>query len=1057
MKIFPLIVAVMMLFASSAKATPITDGQDPRMDLQVNEINRFPVHSSFFVFEDAEKAKQRDKTVSQRYLSLEGEWLFNWVENFDQKPDSFYMEAFDGDVAWDRMVVPGIWELNGFGDPEYVNSGFAWKGHFKSNPPFVPIKDNHVGSYRRTITIPDSWKGQQVIAHFGSVTSNILLYVNGKFVGYAEDSKAAAEFDVTPFIHPGENLFAFQVSRWCDGSYCEDQDMWRLSGVARECYLYSRDKKVHIDDVRIGQDLVNNYTDGHLNVTLKGKLSAPSVTIYDAEGQAVEVEGQWQKTIDEMSYSCTLKYVRPWTSETPCLYTILISDGNNFITQRVGFRHVEIGMRNGVEQLLVNGQPILIKGVDRHEIDPDGGYVVSRERMLQDIQLMKEFNINAVRTSHYPCDPYWYDLCDEYGIYVVAEANQESHGFGFYERDADKRPIVKQVFRDQILKRNQHNVAVNYNHPSVIIWSLGNETADSPNFTDAFTWIRSQDQMRPIQFHPARKGKNTEIFCPMYMSQEECERYAKSTAPEDHMPLIQCEYSHAMGNSSGGFKEYWNLIRRYPKYQGGFIWDFVDQALHVMDNDRVFGQAADSPFEYNYRYGGDYNDYDPSDNNFNCNGLFSPDRKPNPQAYEVRYFQQNIWATASADEIVQGKVNVYNENFFRNIDNVRMDWAVIHDGDTIKTGSIPSLDVKPQQVRQYQLPIDVDMRFMGEYFLNISFRLNSAEPLLDKDFTVATAQIPIQCKRVKSHSVVPENKIKIDKLARKIYTNNLEITFNNDGFIGNYVYKGRRMLGEGGSVRPNFWRAPTDNDFGAKLNQKYQIWKNPEMHLASFEMSKEKVGPFRMKGATVRVSYKVPSVHGKLTMTYIISPDECMMVSEQLSIDKDYIDTLPYMFRFGMVIQMPYDMDQSRFYGRGPVENYLDRKDSQHVGIYGQTADEQFYPYIRPQETGNKSDVRWWMQTSSDNKGIYISSDSLFYASALHYDISMLDDGDKKHQRHPEQLKKSRYTVLCLDGQQMGLGGINSWGAMPMDKHMLHPRMLRKFTFVIRPISGSMP
>lgn len=1038
-----------MFAMSTMYATDIPDRQDPRMDLQVNEINRFAMHSSFFAFEDADKAMKRDKTASQRYLSLEGQWWFHWVENFDQKPDNFYLTTLD-DTSWKTITVPGIWELNGFGDPEYVNSGFAWKGYFKANPPFAPVKDNHVGSYRRTITIPSNWNGQQIIAHFGSVTSNILFYVNGKFVGYAEDSKVAAEFDVTPYVHSGDNLFAFQVSRWCDGSYCEDQDMWRLSGVARECYLYCRDKKTHIDDVRVDQDLVNNYTDGQLKITLKGKLSTPSITVYDANGQVIKADGQWHHDTDGMSYSCLFKDVSPWTAETPYLYTALISDGRDFITQRIGFRHVEIGVHNGVEQLLVNGQPILIKGVDRHEMDPDGGYVISRERMLQDIRLMKEYNINAVRTSHYPCDPYWYELCDEFGIYVIAEANQESHGFGFYERDADKRPIVKPVFRDQIVKRNQHNVAVNYNHPSVIIWSLGNETADSPNFTDAFTWIRSQDKMRPIQFHPARKGNNTEIFCPMYMSQMECEEYARSNSPENHMPHIQCEYSHAMGNSSGGFKEYWELIRRYPKYQGGFIWDFVDQALHAKDHDTVIPR---------YRYGGDYNTYDPSDNNFNCNGLFSPDRKPNPQAYEVRYFQQNIWASASREDMLQGKVNVYNENFFRNIDNVRMDWAVICDGDTLQTGSINHLDVQPQQTKQYQLPIDVS-KFLttGEYFLNTSFRLNHAEPLLCKDFTVATAQIPLTCEKHINTGGEYDHVVRIDRDKHRIYTDNLEVTFNNnDGFIDNYVYKGHCMLGEGGRILPNFWRAPTDNDFGAKLNQKYQIWKNPEMHLANFKISRERIGAFSEKSAVVRVIYEIPSIHGKLAMTYVVSPDECITLSEQLFIDDDYIGTLPDMFRFGMTMQLPFDMDKSLFYGRGPVENYLDRKESQHVGVYSQTADEQFYPYIRPQETGTKSDIRWWMQTDKDRNGIYISSDNLFYVSALHYDISMLDDGDKKHQRHPEQLQKSRYTVLCLDGQQMGLGGINSWGTIPMDKHMLHPGMLRKFTFTISPMSKDNP
>ena len=552
-------------------------------DMQVNEINRFPTHTSFFAYENIPAAQEGNMKASGNYLSLEGQWKFKWVENADQRPTDFFAEGYD-DSQWGRMNVPGLWELNGYVDPIYVNIGFGWRGHFQNNPPNVPEKDNHVGSYRRVVNIPDSWNGKQVVAHFGSVTSNMYLWVNGQFVGYTEDSKMAAEFDLTPYLKKGDNLIAFQTFRWCDGSYCEDQDFWRLSGVARDCYLYARDKAIHIDDVRITPDLVNNYKDGRLNVKVNfsGKCNL-TFELFDADGKSVAVKALENLKGNTAEVTLDVKAPNKWTAETPYLYTLVVCPTTpnarftayEAIPQKVGFRKVEI--RNS--QLLVNGEAVYIKGADRHELDPDGGYVVSRERMIEDIKIMKRFNINAVRTCHYPDDPIWYDLCDEYGIYLCAEANQESHGFGYRPDSEAKKP----QFALQILQRNQHNVGVNFNHPSVIIWSMGNETVDGPNFTAAYQWIKSQDLSRPVHWEQAGGGPNTDIRCPMYASQEWCERYAKSERPEDQKPLIQCEYSHAMGNSCGGFKEYWDLVRRYAKFQGGFIWDFVDQALHGKD------------------------------------------------------------------------------------------------------------------------------------------------------------------------------------------------------------------------------------------------------------------------------------------------------------------------------------------------------------------------------------------------------------------------------------------------------------------------------------------
>ena len=1014
-------VLLIMMVAVSMPAI----AQQPTMtewhDLQVNEVNRYAVHTSF---------------PQANRLSLDGTWRFLWVEHANQRPTDFFRMDYDA-KNWVDMPVPGVWELNGYGDPEYVNVGFAWRGHFKNNPPEVPVKDNHVGSYRRAITIPADWTGKQVIAHFGSVTSNIYLWVNGQYVGYAEDAKVAAEFDVTPYIHSGENLIAFQTFRWCDGSYHEDQDFWRLSGVGRSCYLYAQDKTEHIQDIRITPDLINNYKDGTLAVKIwaVGKSDA-RLTLFDAAGKEVasQTVKSWQESQPKQG-GVVLHVNNPqkWTAETPYLYTLKIEYGHQVTTQRVGFRKVEIKDA----QLLVNGKPIYIKGVNRHEMDPDGGYVVSRERMIQDLQLMKRFNINAVRTCHYPDDPLWYDLCDEYGIYLCAEANQESHGFLYQNPSPSKDPI----FRQQIVERNQHNVAVNFNHPSVIIWSLGNETADSENFTAARQWILSQDQSRPIQYEPAGEGANTDIFCPMYMIQWHCEGYAKDNRKQK--PLIQCEYNHVMGNSGGGLKEYWDLVRKYPKFQGGFIWDFVDQALHGKDK-----QGRDI-----YTYGGDYNKYDPSDNNFNCNGLVSPDRVPNPHMYETGYEYQNIW-TEPVD-ITQGKLRIRNEYFFRDLSNYVMDWTLLCDGRVIRSGQVEQISCAPQGTVEVTLPLG-NCDGAGEYLLNVDYKLKNAEPLMQKGQTVAYQQLTVKPGTLALQDAtakLPSLKVKDSKRDTLLSVTNdaVNIQFNKvSGFMVRYTVADRQLLGEGGVLRPNFWRALTDNDMGGQFQKDNKVWKNPTLNLVTFHAEKVKKP---QSCVVVTAVYDMPDVKAQLTLTYHISGDGRIKVVEQLKTDKDAKQ--PDMARFGMVMQLPYEMERSAYYGRGPIENYGDRKLSQRIGIYNQTADEQFYPYIRPQENGLKSDVRWWNQTTAQGKGMRIEAVEPFSVSALHYAIEDLDEPKPaKGQRHSTQVPKSKYTNLCIDGAHTGVGGANSWSnwGLALPKYRV-PYQDRTFTFQFVPLN----
>ena len=1017
-------VLLIMMVAVMAVSMPAI-AQQPTMtewhDLQANEVNRYAVHTSF---------------PQANRLSLDGTWRFLWVEHADQRPTDFFRMDYDA-KNWVDMPVPGVWELNGYGDPEYVNVGFAWRGHFKNNPPEVPVKDNHVGSYRRTITIPTDWTDKQVIAHFGSVTSNIYLWVNGQYVGYAEDAKVAAEFDVTPYIHSGENLIAFQTFRWCDGSYHEDQDFWRLSGVGRSCYLYAQDKTEHIQDIRITPDLINNYKDGTLAVKIwaVGKSDA-RLTLLDAAGKEVasQTVKSWQESQPKQG-GVVLHVNNPqkWTAETPYLYTLKIEYGHQVTTQRVGFRKVEIKDA----QLLVNGKPIYIKGVNRHEMDPDGGYVVSRERMIQDLQLMKRFNINAVRTCHYPDDPLWYDLCDEYGIYLCAEANQESHGFLYQNPSPSKDPI----FRQQIVERNQHNVAVNFNHPSVIIWSLGNETADSENFTAARQWILSQDQSRPIQYEPAGEGANTDIFCPMYMIQWHCEGYAKDNRKQK--PLIQCEYNHVMGNSGGGLKEYWDLVRKYPKFQGGFIWDFVDQALHGKDK-----QGRDI-----YTYGGDYNKYDPSDNNFNCNGLVSPDRVPNPHMYETGYEYQNIW-TEPVD-ITQGKLRIRNEYFFRDLSNYVMDWTLLCDGRVIRSGQVEQISCAPQGTVEVTLPLG-NCDGAGEYLLNVDYKLKNAEPLMQKGQTVAYQQLTVKPGTLALQDAtakLPSLKVKDSKRDTLLSVTNdaVNIQFNKvSGFMVRYTVADRQLLGEGGVLRPNFWRALTDNDMGGQFQKDNKVWKNPTLNLVTFHAEKVKKP---QPCVVVTAVYDMPDVKAQLTLTYHISGDGRIKVVEQLKTDKD--TKQPDMARFGMVMQLPYEMERGAYYGRGPIENYGDRKLSQRIGIYNQTADEQFYPYIRPQENGLKSDVRWWNQTTAQGKGMRIEAVEPFSVSALHYAIEDLDEPKPaKGQRHSTQVPKSKYTNLCIDGAHTGVGGANSWSnwGLALPKYRV-PYQDRTFTFQFVPLN----
>ena len=1001
---------------------------------EINAVNRAPMHTNYFAYSSSEEAAKADKENSSNFMTLNGIWKFNWVKNADARPTDFYRTDYN-DKGWGQMKVPGVWEMNGYGDPIYVNVGYAWRNQYKNNPPYVPIENNHVGSYRKEIIIPAEWSGKEIFAHFGSVTSNMYLWVNGKYVGYSEDSKLEAEFNLTKYLKPGKNLIAFQVFRWCDGTYLEDQDFFRYSGVGRNCYLYSRNKK-YIQDIRVTPDLDSNYTNGTLNVALNLNGSGTvELNLTDPAGKSVataQVNGNGQKSV-VMDVSNPEK----WTAETPNLYTLTatLKNGSNtleVIPVKVGFRKIEL--KGG--QILVNGQPVLFKGADRHEMDPDGGYVVSRERMLQDILRMKQLNINAVRTCHYPDDNLWYDLCDQYGIYVVAEANIESHGMGYGKETLAKNPSYKKAH----MERNQRNVQRGYNHPSIIFWSLGNEAGYGPNFEQCYTWIKNEDKTRAVQYEQAGTNEFTDIFCPMYYDYDACKKYSEGNIDK---PLIQCEYAHAMGNSQGGFKEYWDLIRKYPKYQGGFIWDFVDQSNHWKNKDGIDI----------YGYGGDFNKYDASDNNFNDNGLISPDRRPNPHAHEVGYFYQSIWTTPG--DLSKGEIKVYNENFFRDLSAYYMEWQLLANGEVMQTGVVQDLNVAPQQTATLKLNLNTEKVCpCKELLLNVTYKLKAAETLMPAGSTVAYDQLTIRPYTAKALELKNQKASNLDIVVPVIKDNdhnylivegeNFIIEFNkHNGYLSRYEADGMQLLNPGAQLTPNFWRAPTDNDYGAGLQHRYAVWKNPGLKLTSLKQSIEN------EQAIVQAEYEMKAVKGKLFLTYVINNEGAVKVTQKMEAGKE--EKVSDMFRFGMQMQMPENFNEVEYYGRGPVENYADRNHSTLIGKYRQTVAEQFYPYIRPQETGTKTDLRWWRVLNISGNGLQFVGDAPFSASALNYSIESLDDGVQKDQRHSPEVAKAPFTNLCIDKVQMGLGCVNSWGTLPLEKYRV-PYQDYEFSFILTPV-----
>ena len=1010
----------------------------------INERNREPMHVTYFAYENKDLALRTDVQQSKYFEPLNGNWKFNWVDKPSDRPLEFWKINYD-DSHWTNFKVPATWEVNGYGIPIYTNIRYDFDYLIKPNPPHVPEQYNPVGSYRREIMIDKSWKGKDIYIQFGAVRSCFYLWVNGQWVGYSEDSKLPAEFNITKYVKAGQkNVIAFQVYRWSDGSYIEDQDMWRLAGVNRDVYMYARNP-VHIRDLQIISDLTDNYKNGRLSISLDFlnnndlalKNYKVSFELLDASGITLSKTSiPLDDSIKFKNIVIALNDPKKWSAETPYLYTVLttLTDKNGkeieVIPQKTGFRKVEI--KGGV--LYVNGKAILIKGVNRHEMDPFTGQVISKERMEQDVRIMKENNINAVRTSHYPNDPYWYELCDKYGLYVVDEADLETHGMGFGANSLSKKPdwFLQHFQRDsRVVERDK-------NHASVIIWSMGNEAGMGVNFKKCYEWIKHRDSSRPVEYEPASETPYSDIYCPMYPSPDEMVHHVKYDSVSNRKPFILVEYAHAMGNTDGNFNDYWDTIRKYyPHMQGGYIWDFVDQGFQKITD------RGDSI----WAYGGDYGVNMPSDQNFNCNGLVAPDRSLHPQMLEVKKEYQNIF-TFPAD-IMVGKIKVYNENFFKDLKDVYLEWELVADGNVIKKGKYESLDVPPQDSTLVDLHYSLPRMDYKEIFLNVYYKTKVAEGLINSDWEVAKDQLTLYS-HLNNVLVLPESdNLRVHFTDSFINVDNNKVKFvfsRHDGLIHQYIVDGNNLLKEGYDLKPNFWRPPTDNDFGAGLQEKLINWKRASHNYVLLGFN---IDSSNNKDIKLNMHYSLPDVYAYLDINYNLNGEGVIKVNE--SIHADSSKEVPMMFKFGMQMMLPKVYNQMEWYGRGPSENYCDRKDDAFVGLYKMNVHDQFHPYLRPQETGNKTDVRWVKLIDEKGRGLLISGDTVLNIATRHFLDEDLDDGLEKHNHHFGELKERNLTVLNIDLQQTGVGGINSWGSWPLKQYRLDYKDY-SYSFMITPI-----
>lgn len=1028
---------IILLFSGIASSQTPSDWEDPSRPSYNTE---FP-HVFRVPFADPATALKGDFTQSPWYLTLNGKWKFSYADNPDKREKDFYQVTYQTGT-WKDIEVPVTFEIQGYSYPIYVNIPYEWTK--KPDPPHVPHDYNPVFSLKKTFNIPDNWSNREIFVHFGAVKSFFYLWMNGKYIGFSKDAKTPAEFRITDFLKPGSNELAVEIYRWSDGSYLECQDMWRMSGINRDVFLYST-PKTYISNYEIHSTLDQNKGNCEIAVTLSKPLREIPDTwiecfLYDNENSSTPVTSQSRTIINAeaginvLTSQLSINNVRSWTAETPELYTLVInlkSKDNQLLESvscKTGFRNVMI--KDG--QLLVNGKPVLLKGVNRHEHDPLTGHVISKERMEQDIRLMKEANINTVRTCHYPDDPYWYDLCDKYGLYVIDEADVESHGMGY---DPDKTLGNNPEWGNAILDRVKRVVERDINHPSVIIWSLGNEAGNGINFVKAYDWVKNRDASRPVQYERTEMGYNTDIFCPMYWTPWDLKWYGYV---KQLRPLIMCEYAHAMGNSTGNFQDYWDEIEKYPQLQGGCIWDWVDQGLLKKN-----GEGKEF-----FAYGGDYGPKDvPSDGNFNCNGIVGPDRTPHPGYYEVKKVYQSV--KFKALDLNVPKILIQNKYFFWNLDHTAISWELSEDGISIASGTMPSFILEPGKDRELAIPFPpLKKDGTREYFLTVNLALTDNQGLLRKGHVLATEQFALPPVFSKKRFVFPE----AGKIEMKEDPSNIIFTCENasfefdkaSGVLLSWKYHNKELLKQG--FLPDFRRAPTDNDIGNGLYKRAKVWFDASEKRTLVSM---KTDVSNAVAAHLTVIYELPAVHSQEIINYSIIHNGGLAVEIKFMVDSLKQPDLP---RVGLNLHLNKDYDKVTWFGRGPYENYVDRKTASFVGRYSISVDNLFTPYVRPQENGYRTDVRWVAFQDNNGDGIIVRADSLLSFSALHYSYEDLK-GFKHGGKHPADLQKEDYININLDYGQMGVGGDDSWGAQTHSRYCL-PFKNYSYSFHIFPFTA---
>ena len=1010
---------------------------------EVFAVGREYPRATAIPYGSVESARSHDFSQSPWYMSLNGKWKFNFAENPASRPADFYKQDYDVS-GWKDIEVPSNWEMKGYGVPIYTNATYP----FPKNPPYIANDDNPVGSYRRNFTLPADWSGRQVFLHFDGSTAGMYVWVNGQKVGYVQSTKNPAEFNITKYLKSGENQVSCEVYRWTDGSYLEDQDFWRLSGIDRDVYLYST-ADVRIRDFFAVPDLDKSYTKGSLDVAVdvqnfskSGKdvkanliLIAPNGKEVAKASKAVAVPTDGNTSV---KFDINAGKVATWDSENPNLYTLVLTltgqDGKviEATSSRVGFRKVEIKDA----QLMVNGKPIEVHGVNLHEHHQTNGHVVDRQTMIDDIRMMKQHNVNAVRMSHYPESPLWYDLCDQYGLYIVDEANIEIHGMGAEFQgwfDKEKHPAYLPEWKGAILDRQYTMVERDKNHPSVIVWSMGNECGNGQNFYASYDWIKGRDTSRPVQFEQAGEGADTDIVCPMYPWIGDMKKYAERT--DVTRPYIMCEYAHSMGNSTGNFQEYFDIIRSSKQMQGGFIWDWVEQGLLTKDEDGK---------EY-WAYGGDFGaDKYHNDENFCCNGVVQPDRTPHPALNEVKKVYQDI--RFAAKDLAKGQIVVENHFLSTNLSAYDFKWVLLENGKEVKSGTL-ALNVAPGKEKVVTIPGLAIADNDKEYYLDIYAYTKKATDVVPAGHEVAREQFCINAGNYFSQKKAEGNKPEVSEKDGGwdvACVNGVTMWFDKrNGQLRNYSLNGTTLFREG--PQPQFWRAPTDNDWGNGQQVKANAWRY------AAENRKCVKTELSQQGNTVVVTstYRMEDVPSDYVVTYVVNPSGDVKVTASWKSDNG---KAPELLRFGMTMRLDGKYDDFKWYGRGPWENYSDRNTASFMGEWQGKVADQYYPYIRPQESGNKTDVRWASLTDAAGYGVKVTGVQPLEVSALDVTPASLDPGMAKHNMHNSDVKHDPHSVwFNIELAQRGVGGDDSWGRPPHDPYRLTGQNY-EYSFTISPV-----